>query len=146
MSLPRVLVVEPMLRRRLELVGALSSVFEVEPLAEAESPARATRRGRFALAVLSTEPDPDESLRVARALRADFSAPPAVLLVDPVRRLSAPAALLRPEQAQGLWRGEIDPRRLCALATACLQGRGGVEEGAAPVGLVRRLLARRWGR
>lgn len=143
MSAPRALVVEPALRRRLELVDALSPRFEVEPLPAGESPARAVRRGRYALAVLSAEPDPDDALRAARALRADFAAPPAVLLVDPARRLAAPAGLLRPDQAQGIWRGAIEAERLRALAEACLRGDGGLVDAPAAPGLLRRLLRRR---
>jgi hypothetical protein len=142
-SAPRALVVEASLRRRLEVMDALSAVFEVEALPEGEGPARAARRGRYALAVISAEPDPDEALRAARALRADFSAPPAVLVLDPVGRLPDPGGLLRPEQAQGVWVGAPEAAGLRALALDCLRGAGRVVHAQRAPGLLRRLLGRR---
>ena len=142
MSLPRLLLVDESLRRRLAMTEALRHGHELELLPVGEGAIRAVRRGRFALVLLCVEPDLEDALRQARAMRADFSPPPIVGLLDPEARLRDPGGLLQPGQAQGLYQGEIEAPRLGAWVSDLLGGGGGLSGGAPRPGLLRRL----WGR
>ena len=145
MSLPRVLIIDEALRRRLALAEALREGHELELLAPGDSGLRAVRRGRFALVLLCVDPDPSDALRQARAMRADFSPPPLVGLLDPGLQLEAPAALLSPRQAQGVYQGEVNTARVQAFVRALLDGEQPVSAGPPRPGLLQRLWARRRG-
>ncbi len=118
---PRVLLIDPAARDRLQVMALLQGHADVHAPEEGEDPLRRTRRTRFdAVLVALPRLAARRGLHLCRTIRTDGGNPPPVGILDPWRRLGDIPGALTESDASGYLGGEASADDLADFLTALL--------------------------
>lgn len=102
----RVLVHDPVLRSRLQVVAALSGAYEVSVIGDGVEPIKAVRRVAPDVLISNLGADADAALRLVRTVRTDGGPVPRMGLYEPAPHRVGPELAIGVWGADG-WLGDV---------------------------------------